>query len=99
MNVDEMLSDAPSSFSQDAAAGAGESGKVTGGGMNPKKLREEIELAKTRLSDQKFRITDYPDPLLPRKGISPKKYPAGVTAEIEERLMAVIAKTQATSNA
>lgn len=52
-----MLSDAPSSFSQDAAAGAGESGKVIGGGMNPKKLREEIELAKTRLSDQKFRIS------------------------------------------
>ncbi|KAK0618258.1 hypothetical protein B0T17DRAFT_331089 [Bombardia bombarda] len=63
---------------------------------NTKKFREECEMAKGRLSDQKFSIADYPDPLLPRPP-HPKLYPRGTTVETEKRLRELIDQVRASS--
>lgn len=52
------------------------------------KFKEEYDTAKMRLSDQKFDIRDYPDPLLPRDKSQP--LPQGVTPELEKHLLEVI---------
>lgn len=120
--MDGMQSDSPSSSRQDAVGGGAESGKAAV--VNIKKLREEMEMTKARLSDQKFKISkslhsspgeattdrrrpppltritaDYPDPLLPRKSVSPKASPSWVNIESEEHLKCVIAKIAEASSA
>ncbi|KAK9797579.1 hypothetical protein SCARD494_03408 [Seiridium cardinale] len=60
-----------------------------------KKLKEEVDIAKQRLSDTKFNIRDYPDPLLPREVPRERHIPSGVTTEREKYLLDVIAKVKA----
>ncbi|PON28062.1 hypothetical protein TGAM01_v203199 [Trichoderma gamsii] len=65
-----------------------------------KKLREEGEVAKSRLLDQQFHITltgairlcvgRYADPLVPRKTSDPQFWPKDVTLEMEQRWLAMI---------
>ncbi|KAI1074025.1 hypothetical protein F5B20DRAFT_564977 [Whalleya microplaca] len=66
-------------------------------GWMDKKFREETDVAKARLSDQKFNMSDYADPLLPRQHPQSKYYPRGVTAETEAHLQKVIAAAKANS--
>ncbi|KAH8161993.1 hypothetical protein CIB48_g6248 [Xylaria polymorpha] len=55
------------------------------------KQAKEHEAAKSRLSDHKFNIRDYADPLLPRQQPPPPHYyPRGVTAEMENRLLDLV---------
>ncbi|KAI0485187.1 hypothetical protein GGR56DRAFT_617157 [Xylariaceae sp. FL0804] len=61
------------------------------------KFREECDIAKSRLSDQKFSSKDYPDPLLPRSQPQSHFYPKEVTAETEKHLLDVIAKIKETT--
>ncbi|KAI3331938.1 hypothetical protein HD806DRAFT_478833 [Xylariaceae sp. AK1471] len=66
------------------------------GGMDwADKQAKEHDAAKSRLSDHKFNIRDYADPLLPRQHPPSHYYPRGVTAETEKRLLDVIAKIKA----
>ncbi|KAI0889409.1 uncharacterized protein GGS22DRAFT_153820 [Annulohypoxylon maeteangense] len=62
-----------------------------------KKSKDDFELARARLSDQKFNIKQYDDPLLPRQHPPSHFYPNGVTAETEARLLKVIAKAKGSS--
>ncbi|KAI1460490.1 hypothetical protein F4805DRAFT_454912 [Annulohypoxylon moriforme] len=62
-----------------------------------KKSKEEFELARARLTDQKFNIRDYEDPLLPRQHPPSHYYPLGVTAETETRLLKAIAQAKNSS--
>ncbi|KAI1339106.1 hypothetical protein F5Y15DRAFT_384816 [Xylariaceae sp. FL0016] len=62
------------------------------------KLRDEYDHAKTRLSDQHFNMRDYPDPLLPRRELPSAFYPKGVTAEMEQKLLDVIARQKENSS-
>ncbi|KAI0387410.1 hypothetical protein F5Y04DRAFT_240145 [Hypomontagnella monticulosa] len=64
---------------------------------NDKRSRDELEAARSRLVDQKFNMRDYDDPLLPRQYPQSYYYPAGVTAEIEARLLQVIAEAKGSS--
>ncbi|KAI0004670.1 hypothetical protein F4779DRAFT_70500 [Xylariaceae sp. FL0662B] len=64
-------------------------------GWMDKKLKEETDMAKSRLSDQKFNMSDYADPLLPRQHPQSKYYPKGATAETEAHLQAVITAVKA----
>ncbi|GAW25549.1 hypothetical protein SAMD00023353_0802860 [Rosellinia necatrix] len=59
------------------------------------KQAKEHEGAKNRLSDHKFNIRDYPDPLLPRQHSPSHYYPKGVTAEMERHLQDTILKIKA----
>ncbi|KAI0913179.1 hypothetical protein F4824DRAFT_105395 [Ustulina deusta] len=59
------------------------------------KQAKEHESAKGRLSDSKFNIRDYADPLLPRQHPPSYYYPRGVTAETEKQLLDLIAKIKA----
>ncbi|KAI1504649.1 hypothetical protein F5X99DRAFT_371643 [Biscogniauxia marginata] len=77
--------------SSDPTAAAG--GK-TAANWNDKKFREEYDLARAKLADQKFNMRDHEDPLLPRQHPQSKYYPKGVTAETEAHLQAVIAKVR-----
>ncbi|KAK4217651.1 hypothetical protein QBC37DRAFT_396508 [Rhypophila decipiens] len=62
--------------------------QIKSNNWNTNKFREEYEMAKSRLSDQKFNITDYPDPLLPRQR-PPKQ--TGFDPEVEKQLKKMIA--------
>ncbi|KAK3382896.1 hypothetical protein B0T24DRAFT_672834 [Lasiosphaeria ovina] len=81
----------------DVAAAAAKAGAGPAA-WNTKKFRDEYEMAKMRLSDQKFNIAEYPDPLLPRR-VLPRQYPLGVTAETERRLQELIADIRANAAA
>ncbi|KAH9904201.1 hypothetical protein F4778DRAFT_734374 [Xylariomycetidae sp. FL2044] len=59
-----------------------------------KKFREEYDVAKSRLSDQKFEIADYDDPLLPRTRPQSAHYPKGISAELEKHLLDVVANVR-----
>lgn len=93
---------------------------------NDKRSKEDFDLARARLADQKFNMSesplssaqvvtarghrsgtflgltvgihsivgDYEDPLLPRQYPQSHYYPKGVTAEIEARLLAIIAQAK-----
>ncbi|KAI1375673.1 hypothetical protein F4677DRAFT_422027 [Hypoxylon crocopeplum] len=61
---------------------------------NDKKTKEEFDLARSRLADQRFNIREYEDPLLPRQTPQSHYYPKGVTAETEARLLRLIAKVK-----
>ncbi|KAI1400318.1 hypothetical protein F4819DRAFT_461945 [Hypoxylon fuscum] len=61
---------------------------------NDKRSKEDFDLARARLADQKFNMRDYEDPLLPRQYPQSHYYPKGVTAEIEARLLAIIAQAK-----
>ncbi|KAK4116274.1 hypothetical protein N656DRAFT_794597 [Canariomyces notabilis] len=57
---------------------------------NTKKFRDEYEISKHRLLDQKFSSTEYPDPLAPRPP-HPKQYPKGTDPALERQLKQLIA--------
>ncbi|KAI1430110.1 hypothetical protein F5Y12DRAFT_709120 [Xylaria sp. FL1777] len=59
------------------------------------KQAKEHESAKSRLSDSKFNIRDYADPLLPRQHPPSHYYPRGVTTEMEKQLLDLIANIKA----
>ncbi|KAI0453650.1 hypothetical protein F5B21DRAFT_478772 [Xylaria acuta] len=59
------------------------------------KQAKEHEVAKSRLSDHKFNIRDYADPLLPRQQSASHYYPRGVTAETEKHLLDLISRIKA----
>ncbi|KAI0172106.1 hypothetical protein GGR52DRAFT_549042 [Hypoxylon sp. FL1284] len=64
---------------------------------NDKRSKDDFDTAKARLSDQRFSMKDYEDPLLPRQFPQSHYYPKGVTAETEARLLAIIAKAKGAS--
>ncbi|XXG98804.1 hypothetical protein Hte_005134 [Hypoxylon texense] len=64
---------------------------------NDKRSKDELDLARARLSDQRFNMRDYEDPLLPRQFPPSHYYPKGVTAEIEARLLGIIAQVKGSS--
>ncbi|KAI1819575.1 hypothetical protein F4861DRAFT_526528 [Xylaria intraflava] len=59
---------------------------------------KEHEFLKSRLTDHKFNIRDYPDPLLPRQEPPSQYYPQGVTAVMEKHLLEVVSKIKAKSS-
>ncbi|KAK5628242.1 hypothetical protein RRF57_003957 [Xylaria bambusicola] len=59
---------------------------------------KELDSVRNRLSDSKFNIRDYADPLLPRQHPPSHYYPRGVTAEMEKNLLDLVAKLK-TENA
>ncbi|KAK4128679.1 hypothetical protein N657DRAFT_676433 [Parathielavia appendiculata] len=89
MNSHEIMSDpaAPMSDSQQQHASKAAA-------WNTEKFREEYEVYKNRLQDQKFSIADYPDPLSPRPP-HPKQYPKGTNPELERKLHELIAQVKA----
>ncbi|KAI1209430.1 uncharacterized protein F4807DRAFT_426679 [Annulohypoxylon truncatum] len=62
-----------------------------------KNSKEDLSSLQAKLTDQKFNIRDYEDPLLPRQHPPSHYYPNGVTAETEARLLKVIAKVKGPS--
>ncbi|KXJ91748.1 hypothetical protein Micbo1qcDRAFT_161759 [Microdochium bolleyi] len=79
------FSEAPIQTPDSTAAGKGSA--------QERREREAFEFAK-RLTDQKFTITSYPDPLLPRKATQEQHFPKGVTTEMEAYLQAVAARVK-----
>ncbi|KAI4596194.1 hypothetical protein KJ359_005701 [Pestalotiopsis sp. 9143b] len=59
-----------------------------------KKLKEEVDGAKQRLTDVKFNMRDYPDPLLPRDVPPERHIPQGFTANDEKALLDLVALTR-----
>ncbi|KAH8204834.1 hypothetical protein TruAng_001023 [Truncatella angustata] len=59
------------------------------------KFKEEADHFKQRLSDQRFNMRDYPDPLLPRDIARERHVPQGYTAEKEKHLLDAIARVKA----
>ncbi|KAL2154718.1 hypothetical protein VTH82DRAFT_3394 [Thermothelomyces myriococcoides] len=86
MNSDDLMSDPvhPMNHSSDSK----------GGVWNAKRLRDENEMYKNRLQDQKFSVAEYPDPLSPRPP-HPKQYPPGTNPELERKLQELIAQVKA----
>ncbi|KAK7943450.1 uncharacterized protein PG986_012563 [Apiospora aurea] len=88
------------SFSESPGTGAGGvatpdmSGAARVAAFNDKKFKEEYEYNKSRLSDQKFDIRDYPDPLLPRNPQQEPFLPRGVTPELEQHLIQLVQDTK-----
>ncbi|KAI0404906.1 hypothetical protein F4802DRAFT_204492 [Xylaria palmicola] len=56
------------------------------------KHAKEQEVAMSRLSDQKFNMREYADPLTPRQYSQSQYYPKGVTAETERRLLDLVSR-------
>ncbi|OTA56436.1 hypothetical protein K449DRAFT_387483 [Hypoxylon sp. EC38] len=84
------------SFSEAAFTPESVEGKALA--WNDKKSREEFDLARARIADQKFNIRDYEDPLLPRQHPPSHYYPKNVTAETEARLLKLIAEVKGSSH-
>ncbi|SPQ18310.1 853d6258-73e7-4e7f-9a64-89ff3d4e3b50 [Thermothielavioides terrestris] len=61
---------------------------------NTKNFREEYAIYKNRLQDQDFSVAEYPDPLAPPPP-HPKQYPKGTDAELEGKLLRLIAEIKA----
>ncbi|KAH8676180.1 hypothetical protein BX600DRAFT_196371 [Xylariales sp. PMI_506] len=80
------------SFSESPAAGTPEQILAKTLTINDKKFKEDYDNAKARLSDQKFDIREYPDPLLPRDPASENYLPKGLTPETENYLLEVVAR-------
>ncbi|RMJ10302.1 hypothetical protein BHE90_005402 [Fusarium euwallaceae] len=57
-----------------------------------RRVAEEYEAARLRLSDQTFNMLSYPDPLVPRKQST--TYPPGVTPEMEKKWLQVIEQSK-----
>ncbi|GAB1310523.1 hypothetical protein MFIFM68171_00733 [Madurella fahalii] len=98
MNSDDMMTDlqayedgASQNQSQHQQSGA----KVAS--WNTKKFRDEYEVSKHRLLDQKFSSADYPDPLAPRPP-HPKQYPKGTDPAMERKLQQLIAEIRASGS-
>ncbi|KAI8951000.1 hypothetical protein F4801DRAFT_546872 [Xylaria longipes] len=64
-------------------------------GIEADKQAQEHEVAKSRLSDHKFNIRDYADPLLPRQQPPSHPNPRSVTAETEKHLLELISRLKA----
>lgn len=64
------------------------------GAWNTKKFRDEYDLYRARLQDQKFSVADYPDPLSPRPPHL-KQYPKGTDQGLERKLHALISEAKA----
>ncbi|CAJ2512957.1 Uu.00g010760.m01.CDS01 [Anthostomella pinea] len=92
----QSFSEAAQTGTPDSMAAGGS--KAGGAGWNDKKYREEYDIAKSRLLDQKFNIRDYEDPLLPREHPQSSYYPKGVTADLEARLLDVVARVKAAAS-
>ncbi|KAH8891066.1 hypothetical protein GQ53DRAFT_747315 [Thozetella sp. PMI_491] len=99
---DETMADFHSSDPSKSATAAGDGSAQSAGqgskgaaNWNTKKWQEEYEAAKSRLSDQKFSSTEYPDPLAPRRGVHPKAYPSGTTVELGMKLKGFVEKVRA----
>ncbi|KAK5663707.1 hypothetical protein OQA88_4138 [Cercophora sp. LCS_1] len=86
--------DTPAKSDSQPTAANGNNGPAA---WNNKKFREEYDVTKSRLTDQRFSSGDYPDPLLPRKPGHPRQYPRGTTPEIEKQLKELIAQFRAKS--
>ncbi|AEO53608.1 hypothetical protein MYCTH_2295168 [Thermothelomyces thermophilus ATCC 42464] len=86
MNSDDLMSD--------PAHPANHSSDSKGGVWNTKKFRDEYEMYKNRLQDQRFSVAEYPDPLSPRPP-HPKQYPSGTSPELERKLQELIAQVKA----
>ncbi|KAL2180484.1 uncharacterized protein P884DRAFT_327418 [Thermothelomyces heterothallicus CBS 202.75] len=86
MNSDDLMSDPahPTNHSSDSKKGV----------WNTKKFRDEYEMYKNRLQDQRFSVAEYPDPLSPRPP-HPKQYPSGTSPELERKLQELIAQVKA----
>ncbi|KAL1841627.1 hypothetical protein VTJ49DRAFT_6804 [Mycothermus thermophilus] len=63
---------------------------------NTKKFREDYLMAKNKLLDQKFSVSEYPDPLSPRPP-HPKQYPPGTNPELERKLQELIARVKSST--
>ncbi|KAK3905803.1 hypothetical protein C8A05DRAFT_12419 [Staphylotrichum tortipilum] len=85
-----MLSDLDAAPPAVAAALAA---ATAAGTWNNRKSREEYDMYKSRLQDQRFSIADYPDPLSPRPP-HPKQYPKGTDPKLEQMLHELIAKVK-----
>ncbi|KAB5580502.1 hypothetical protein GE09DRAFT_1212951 [Coniochaeta sp. 2T2.1] len=86
MNTDELMSDPAQPFPSSSQE---QSSQKASAELNSKKFREEYDIAKSRLADQKFDITKYADPLLPRgpSSTTTQKF----TPEVERRLQELVA--------
>ncbi|KAI2783441.1 hypothetical protein F4815DRAFT_442311 [Daldinia loculata] len=80
------------------AAFTPDSSEVRVGNWNDKRSREDLDLARARLADQKFNMRDYEDPLLPRQHPQSHYYPKGVTAETEAQLLKLVAELTSSSS-
>ncbi|KAI1259832.1 hypothetical protein F5Y18DRAFT_432966 [Xylariaceae sp. FL1019] len=59
------------------------------------KQAKEYEVAKSRLTDAKFNMRDYADPLAPGREVSQSHHhPKSVNAETEQRLLAIVAQVK-----
>ncbi|KAF3061104.1 hypothetical protein GL218_03809 [Daldinia childiae] len=80
------------------AAFTPDSSEVRVGTWNDKRSREDLDLARTRLADQKFNMRDFEDPLLPRQHPQSHYYPKGVTEETEAKLLKLIVELTGSSS-
>ncbi|KAH8910744.1 hypothetical protein BR93DRAFT_923460 [Coniochaeta sp. PMI_546] len=93
--MDELMSDPAQPFA--GTQDADNSQKTAG--WNTKKFREEYDTARSRLTDQKFDITQYADPLIPQRSsaaqnpVTPQKF----SPETEKRLQSLITKIKSSS--
>ncbi|KAJ1334133.1 hypothetical protein MN608_04138 [Microdochium nivale] len=79
------FSEAPVQTPDSTAAGKGSA--------QDRRDREIFEFAK-RLTDQKFTMASYPDPLLPRQATQEEQLPKGVTTAMEAYLQTVAARVK-----
>ncbi|KAI0125564.1 hypothetical protein BJ170DRAFT_437855 [Xylariales sp. AK1849] len=63
-----------------------------------RQFKEDYDNARSRLTDQKFDMRDYPDPLLPRDTPSEKYKPKSLTAETEKRLLDLVDMVKGTQH-
>lgn len=70
--------------------------KRSAASWNTKKWREDYDIYRNRLTDQNFKISNYADPLLPRKD-PPLTYNFSFPNGTKERLQALITKIENTS--
>ncbi|KAL2023245.1 hypothetical protein VTK56DRAFT_3368 [Thermocarpiscus australiensis] len=94
MNSDEVMTEPAGLANLSSEDGASQQSKAAA--MNAKKMREEYDVFKHRLLDQKFSVADYPDPLAPRPP-HPKQYPKGTDREMEQKLQKLIADLKASN--
>ncbi|KAI0841095.1 hypothetical protein F5Y06DRAFT_213205 [Hypoxylon sp. FL0890] len=83
------------SFSEAAFTPESVDGKPSGP-WNDRRSREEFDITRIRLLDQKFKMGDYPDPLLPRQHPKEHYFPKEVTRDTEQRLLKTIAEVKGT---
>ncbi|KAL2271261.1 hypothetical protein VTJ83DRAFT_632 [Remersonia thermophila] len=97
MMSDDLMSDPVNPAEGPSASDGRQAAKgAAAAAWNTNKFRDEYLAAKNKLLDQKFSVSEYPDPLSPRPP-HPKQYPPGTDRQLERKLQELVAQVRSSA--